>query len=564
MSEASSATEPAAVSVPPVASRIYAVLLALCALAFLPAALPAAAARPADALLWTVFIAAASLFAIPVLPSLDVDVSAPVSVSAAVVLSPPLALLVNVVGFTSRRELRRQTSVWPPIFNRAQVGLSAGAASWAAHWSASWALPSPLELLIPTLIAVAVHNTLNTVAVAVWLWTRTGMRLQQAAARSQTPIPRFAVEYGLAALLALLIVITHQQVGPVALVLVALPLGLGHAALRTARIAEDRAEELAARVRELETLNATATRLLTARGADHAGTIALAALRTALDQDDVAVSLDGQVPAHLAPVKVPGAEPAVLGVPEGLPERSMAVVEAVAGLLGMTLQRQELELELQAVERARAALSGRILEEGNLERSRLAVNIHDEVLPYLAAGEIQADNMRSAMNGGDLVRADQIAAATRTAVHDGIKRLREVIEALRTQVLVPGGLIDGLRDSIADLRLRHGVEGALCVPDEVPEIPFALEILLLETVRGCLANIGLHAGAATCTVALSVTDRMIAVEVTDDGQGFDPTAVPEGHHGLALMAQRVEIARGRFLADSAHGRGSRIRVEVPL
>jgi two-component system sensor histidine kinase DegS len=50
----------------------------------------------------------------------------------------------------------------------------------------------------------------------------------------------------------------------------------------------------------------------------------------------------------------------------------------------------------------------------------------------------------------------------------------------------------------------------------------------------------------------------------DDGCGFDPAAVSGSHHGLALMAQRVELARGTFMVTSAPGRGTRVRMEVPI
>jgi signal transduction histidine kinase len=545
--------------------RVYATLVALITAVFLPAGLRAALAEPTEALLWAGFITAASFVAIPVLPRLGLEVSlgAPVSISAAVVLAPPLALLVNVVGFTGIREWRRQTSIWVSVFNRSQIGLSAGAAGLVATWVMG-RIDGSTGILIATLLAVAVHSAFNTTFVAISMWARGQLGLQQAAARSQAPIPRFAIEYGLSALLALLIVITHQQVGPAAVLLIALPMGLGYSALRSARVAEDRAEELADQVRELETLNTAAVELLSARSAYHAASITRVALRTALDTQEVAVALDGDVEAQLQAVKVPGAEPAALAVPIGLPERSLAVVDAIGGLLGMTLQRQELEHELQAVERARAALSGRILEEGNRERSRIAIAIHDEVLPFLAGAEIQADNVRSAMHSGDVETADRLASATREAVHGGISHLREVIEALRRQVFVPGGLVDGLQSAVSDLRLRHGIDGILDVPEELPELPLAVEILLLETVRGCLTNVARHAGAEKVAVRMTLPDRMVAIEVADDGGGFDPSAVPEGHHGLVLMGQRVELARGRFRVESAHGEGTRVRVEVPL
>jgi signal transduction histidine kinase len=276
------------------------------------------------------------------------------------------------------------------------------------------------------------------------------------------------------------------------------------------------------------------------------------------------VSLAGTVASHLRAIKVPGVEPAVIGVPTDLPDRSLAVVEAAAALLGMALQRLGLESEVAAGQRARVALSGQILEEGTRERSRIGLEIHDEVLPYLAAAEIQADNVRSAMIGGDAERADRLVSLTRDAVAGGVVRLREVLEALRRQVVVPGGLRQGLTETLDELGLTTGIQHNLVTPEPMPELPLAVEIIVLELVRGCLTNVARHANATYVQVRIEAKQDVLVAKVCDNGQGFDPQRVPAGHHGLQLMAQRIELARGRFAVDSAPGSGTRVVLEVPL
>ncbi|MDQ3537961.1 MAG: ATP-binding protein, partial [Actinomycetota bacterium] len=332
----------------------------------------------------------------------------------------------------------------------------------------------------------------------------------------------------------------------------------------SARVAEDRAEELAERVRDLEILNALSVELLSARRSADVTAIASSGLARALDFPGVAVSLDGSVASDSLVIKVPGAEPAAIAVPIDLPDRSFAVVEAAAALLGMALQRLELESEVAAGQRARVALSGQILEEGTRERSRIGLEIHDEVLPYLAAAEIQADNVRSALNGGDADRADRLVTLTRDAVAVGVVRLREVLEALRRQVVVPGGLRQGLAETLDELRLTTGVDHELVAPEPMPKLPLAVEIIVLELVRGCLTNVARHAEATHVEVRIEVKQDVLVAKVCDNGQGFEPGRVPVGHHGLRLMAQRLELARGRFAVDSAPGAGTRVLVEVPL
>jgi signal transduction histidine kinase len=541
----------------------FLLLLAVCVAGMLvvtPEGVRLAAQMPLEAVAWVVFLGATNLLSLPALPrgDLEVSVGAPVAIATVVLLPPPLVALINCLGFTNEREFRGAAPFAMSVFNRCQMGLSAGAAGWAVG-------QLQLHPIAAAAVAVVVYNLANTGFVTAALWTRGKLGLGTAAKRSTMPFPRFAVDFGLVTLLALFIVVAYDGIGPWAVVLVALPLWLGFSALKSAREAEDRAGELADRVRELETLNAAAIEFLTARQVEQAAAVAHEALGRALDTDEIEVGVDGALDrAELDAIPVPGAEPAVVGVPAGLSERSLAVVEAIAGLLGMSLVRQRLERDLAEVQRARAALSGRILEEGTRERSRIALEIHDDVLPSLAAAQIQADNVRSALAAGVYDRADKIALATHDAAQDGIVRLRRVLDDLHRQILVPGALRPGLAAALEEVKVEHGLEVKLHAPDDLGDLPLAVEILVLDTVRGCLANVVRHAAASIVEIRLEVTERAIQVEVRDDGVGFDPSAIGEGHHGLVLMAQRVELARGQFAVTSAPGEGTQVRIEVPV
>jgi signal transduction histidine kinase len=550
--------------------RLYVALLCVAVGMFLSEGVLLASQLPAYTLLWIICIAAANFRNVP-MPrvGLTVTVVAPLTVAASVLLPPPLAVLVVLVGRFNEREFRRgSTSGWNIAFNRAQGALTAGVAAFAASLVAPpagvmgpWAFP---RLVLATAVAGVMYNVSNLAAVTVGLACLSRMGLAEAARSSAPPSPYYAFELALNYGLALLIVVLYDQVSPWSMLLLALPLWLSYNALRSAKESQDREEELSARVRALEMLNTLGTGLLTARRREQVEGIGRDALRTALDTNAVEVSLDGQVSENLRMVRVVGAETAVIGVPQDTSERSMEVVDAAAGLLGMALQRLELESELSDVQRARAMLAGKIIEEATRERSRIALHIHDEVLPYLAAAEIQADNVRSAISGTDLARATTLAFAAREAVNGGVKRLREVLDALTHQIVVPGGLRQALVRVLEQLRLEHGIRGQLKAPEPLPELPLAVEILVHEVVRGCLGNVTKHAHAHNVVVELDVTDTLIAVQVRDDGRGFDPDHVPTGHHGLALMRQRVELARGRFTIRSADSVGTTVEVEVPL
>lgn len=241
----------------------------------------------------------------------------------------------------------------------------------------------------------------------------------------------------------------------------------------------------------------------------------------------------------------------------------MAFVETTARLAGRALRRVQAEAALARAEGERAAVSGEALEAASGERGRIATRIHDEVLPHLAAATVQADNVRAAVATGEVQHAAELASKAQRAVHDGTASLREVLDHLEHEVVVPGRLREALEDLLEGLRGTENVDARLEAPRVLPEMPFAVELLVAETVRGCLENVARHAHASSVVVSLAAHDRQVAVEVRDDGCGFDAQQTHRGH-GLALMAKRVEMARGHFAVRSTPEEGTTVAMAIPV
>lgn len=94
----------------------------------------------------------------------------------------------------------------------------------------------------------------------------------------------------------------------------------------------------------------------------------------------------------------------------------------------------------------------------------------------------------------------------------------------------------------------------------------AVRALLYRVGREALANVRHHAGASRVEMQLEDDDDGFALEVRDDGRGFDPDQglrVRRGHLGLPAMRERVEITGGRLTVDSRPGSGTALRVWVP-
>jgi signal transduction histidine kinase len=77
-------------------------------------------------------------------------------------------------------------------------------------------------------------------------------------------------------------------------------------------------------------------------------------------------------------------------------------------------------------------------------------------------------------------------------------------------------------------------------------------------------NVRKHARARSVAVRLSAEDEYLIAEVRDDGVGFEPEGVPNGHLGLGTMRQRADLLGGTLEVRSAPGRGTTIRLTLPL
>ncbi len=93
--------------------------------------------------------------------------------------------------------------------------------------------------------------------------------------------------------------------------------------------------------------------------------------------------------------------------------------------------------------------------------------------------------------------------------------------------------------------------------------PTGTDIALLRTAQEALANVGKHADATTVRIELGHKNGLMALTVTDDGQGFDPATV-RGGYGLLGIRSRATTLGGTCTVRSTPGQGTTVRVELPM
>lgn len=237
------------------------------------------------------------------------------------------------------------------------------------------------------------------------------------------------------------------------------------------------------------------------------------------------------------------------------------------GGCGFTAEDEEL-LSILAQHAAIALTNARLHERGREltiaeERSRLAHELHDAVSQKLFSLRLTAQ-AAAALVDRDPARAkgelQQVAALAAEAVDE----LRAVVVELRPAALDEDGLVATLRTQVQVLDRAQNARVTF-ESSGVRALPAAQEEALLRVAQEALHNALRHSGGGRVTVTLTRRGTGTVLRITDDGQGFDPTAVRQAgrHLGLVSMSHRAHSVGGTLTVQSAPGAGATIEMEVP-
>jgi two-component system, NarL family, sensor histidine kinase DevS len=203
----------------------------------------------------------------------------------------------------------------------------------------------------------------------------------------------------------------------------------------------------------------------------------------------------------------------------------------------------------------------RVVEAQELERARLARELHDET------GQALTSILLGLKSLEERVETDDGRAATsdlRQLVVSTLQDVRRLAVELRPAALDDFGLVpalERLRDTIAE-QSSISIDVQSSLGDR--RLPADIETMLYRTVQEALTNVVKHAEAVRVTVRLTPGDGTVILTVHDDGKGFDPQAARDGGLGLVGMRERAALLGGRFSIETSEGAGTMLRAEVPV
>ncbi len=200
------------------------------------------------------------------------------------------------------------------------------------------------------------------------------------------------------------------------------------------------------------------------------------------------------------------------------------------------------------------------------ERSRLAREIHDGPAQVLA-NAIFAVEIAEQVARRDPSRVPDELSQLRALLKDGVAEMRHFMADLRPAMLADRGLVPTLQRYITDYNRFFGKRIAFTASDVPETLTSEQQLTLFRIVQESLQNIQKHAGTDDGQIEIAPDGEMLALTITDQGQGFDPTIPVLGaDHGAGLtgVRERARLVGADLDILSAPGSGTTIRLRLPL
>jgi signal transduction histidine kinase len=252
--------------------------------------------------------------------------------------------------------------------------------------------------------------------------------------------------------------------------------------------------------------------------------------------------------------------------------RAIGIV-AVHDKLGTDARFTDEDLRLAEIFAARAAVAvdlservardtvRRVIEAQELERRRLARELHDETGQALTSILLGLKGIRAAQSAEEAERAE---AELRELVVQALQDVRSLAVELRPTALDDFGLVPALERLASTFSERTGIRASVAAALGHIRLPAEIETVVYRMVQEALTNVVKHAAASEVGITLTRRDGGVSAVVEDDGEGFAEADVRPDALGLVGMRERLALLGGTLTVESAPGGGTAVVAFLPL
>ncbi|MFV2065826.1 MAG: PAS domain S-box protein [Pirellulales bacterium] len=219
--------------------------------------------------------------------------------------------------------------------------------------------------------------------------------------------------------------------------------------------------------------------------------------------------------------------------------------------------------QAEEVVRSKQLLLQQLFDLQEKERKLIAHDIHDGFLQYVVGARMRVETGLARVENEPPQSAEELQAAL-VLLDQALNEGRRMIGELRPLVIDEEGIVEAIRFLASDKRFCAGLDVKFQAPATFRRLDPMLEGALFRIVQEALTNVKHHSQATSATVRLVEAGNRLVLEIRDEGLGFELDRVASNRFGVRGIEERARLFGGEATIDTAPGKGTRVRVEIPL
>jgi PAS domain S-box-containing protein len=226
-------------------------------------------------------------------------------------------------------------------------------------------------------------------------------------------------------------------------------------------------------------------------------------------------------------------------------------------------QRRRAEEDLREMNRQLRSLSASLQEVREQERTRIAMELHDDLGQQLTGLKLELSWLGGRLKEGRRATPEEVGAM-RQLLDTAIASVRRIATDLRPPILDDLGFGEAVRWQTEEFAKRSGLDIVLDLQAQALVEDDLVATALFRIVQESLTNVARHAGATQVKVSLTADETDLLLTVSDNGTGIAEPARKGNGIGLVSMRERATALGGHFKIAGVPGAGTTIEVTLPL
>ena len=212
-------------------------------------------------------------------------------------------------------------------------------------------------------------------------------------------------------------------------------------------------------------------------------------------------------------------------------------------------------------------LSRRVMSVQEEEKRRISRDLHDVVAQMLSGINLRLATLKSDLTANSKGLSKKIQS-TQRLVEKSVDVVHRFARELRPAILDDLGLLAALHSLVKKYSKETGIRIHLAVFTGVKDLGNEESTALYRVAQEALTNVSRHAQASRINMSIREHDDVVRMIIKDNGRSFDVQKVLHARRrkrlGLLGMRERVEMVGGRFVVESAPGKGTTIQADIPI